>query len=276
MHRRLFLAGIAAVAAAAPAFAQTGGQAVPRGSARPDHAPWTALLQRYVHAGADGLNRVDYAGWRASARDRAALSAYIAALEAVAVSRLSRAEQFATWANLYNAVTVKEILDHYPVRSIRDIRSRGVGFDPQALVFGGPWKTKLVTVEGRRMSLDDIEHGVMRPTFADPRVHYSVNCASVGCPNLQREAFEGARLESQLDAGARAFVNSPRGVAVTPRGLRLSSIYDWFAEDFGDEAALRAHLARYASPDLASRLRNDRIVGYDYDWTLNDLTPARR
>jgi hypothetical protein len=155
------------------------------------------------------------------------------------------------------------------VRSIRDIKSRGV-LDFAALI--GPWKTKLVTVEGRALSLDDIEHAIMRPTFKDPRVHYAVNCASIGCPNLQRAAFRGASLEAQLDAAARAFINHPRAVRLEGRRLRLNSIYDWFRVDFGDEAALRAHLVRYAAPELAAQIQAATgIAGYAYDWSLNDI-----
>jgi Protein of unknown function, DUF547 len=237
-------------------------------AAEPDPAPFDALLDRYASEAPDGVNRVDYASWKASAADREALDAYIRSIEATRISALARDEQFATWANLYNAATLRVVLQRYPVRSIRDIRSEGAGLTPKALF--GPWQTKVVTVEGRRLSLDDIEHTIMRPTFRDPRVHYAVNCASIGCPNLMPRAFRAATLEADLDAAARAYINHPRSVSVTERGLRLSSIYDWYAMDFGTHAQLRAHLARYAAPDLAARIRaTERIAGYGYDWSLN-------
>ncbi len=239
----------------------------PAAAQAPDHAPFDRLLARHVAAGADGITRVNYAAWAQSAPDRAALDSYIASLERTRVSTLPRADQFAFWANLYNAVTLDVVLDRYPVRSIRDIRPN--------LWDTGPWRAQRVTVEGRRLSLDNIEHDIMRPTFRDPRVHYSVNCASIGCPNLQREAFRGNRLEAQLDAAARAFVASNRGVRITARGLQLSSIYDWFSEDFGSETQLRDHLARYADAPRAAQIRSQPIAGYDYDWSLND-TPSRR
>jgi hypothetical protein len=246
---------------------------VPRGAlaAAPDHGAWNTLLQRYVRAGADGLNRVDYAGWKASPTDRAALDRYIETLAGVKPSALNRADAFAFWANLYNAITIDVVLDRYPVKSIRDIKSTGAFLDPKALI--GPWRTKRVTVEGKNMSLDDIEHGTMRPTFKDPRVHYAVNCASIGCPNLAREAFNGAALEAQLDAAARDFIAHPRAVTVTGEGLRLSSIYTWFAEDFGDQTALKAHLVRYAPPEKARAIAAaGKIAGYAYDWSLNDVS----
>jgi hypothetical protein len=230
-----------------------------------------ALLGRYVSMHADGVARVAYARWRGDAAAMAALGAWIAEAAARRPSAMPRAEAFAFWANLYNALTLKVVLDRYPVRSIRDIRSTGVPFDPRQ--FNGPWRTRLVTVEGRAMSLDDIEHGVMRPTFRDPRVHYAVNCASIGCPNLRPRAFRAATLEAELDDAARAFVNHPRGVTVLPeRRLRVSSIYRWFKEDFGgDDAGVIAHLRRHAAPPLAARLAvATAIAGHDYDWALND------
>ncbi|MDO9503503.1 DUF547 domain-containing protein, partial [Falsiroseomonas sp.] len=180
-------------------------------------------------------------------------------------------EAFAHWANLYNALTLKVVLERHPVRSIRDIRSSGVPLDPKG--WTGPWRTRLVTVEGRRMSLDDIEHETMRPTFRDPRVHYAVNCASIGCPNIWPRAWRAATLERELDAAAAAFVNHPRGVTVLPDGrLRVSSIYSWFREDFGgSEAGVVAHVRRHAAPPLATRLtERTAIAGDAYDWALND------
>lgn len=242
------------------------GLSSPAGAASVDDA-WDGLLARHVRESADGVNRVDYGRWAASAADRAALTAYIRALEGARPSAMPRAEAFAYWANLYNAVTVDTVLARYPVASIRDIRSEGGGL--KGLI--GPWQTKKVTVEGKRLSLDDIEHGIMRPTFRDPRVHYAVNCASIGCPNLMPRAWRAATLEADLDAAASAYVNNPRGVRVTPQGLRVSSIYHWYAADFGD---LKAHLARYAAPALAAQIRAaPRIAGHGYDWRLNGTTP---
>lgn len=237
-------------------------------AAAPEPRMWDALLERYVSAGADGVNRVDYAAWKASPADRAALDAYIRSIEQTRLSTLSRDEQFATWSNLYNALTVRTILAHYPVRSIRDIRSEGAGLNPKALF--GPWLTKVATVEGRRLSLDEIENAILRTQFDDPRVHYALNCASYGCPNLRTRAWRAESLDADLDAAARAYVNHPRGVSVTAQGLRLSSIYEWYAKDFGAPAELRAHLLRYAAPELAVRIRaTERIAGYGYDWSLN-------
>lgn len=141
------------------------------------------------------------------------------------------------------------------------------------MVTGGPWNAKILKVKGVDLSLDDIEHGILRPLFKDPRVHYAVNCASIGCPNLQTEAFAGAKLDAQLDAAARDYVNHPRGVTVGPKGVFVSSIYSWFKAGFGgnDEGVLK-HLRAYAAPDLVRKLEAVTSISGDfYDWGLNDL-----
>jgi hypothetical protein len=189
-------------------------------------------------------------------------------LTQTAVSRLNRNEQKAFWINLYNALTVKVILDHYPVKSIRDIDiSPGLFSD-------GPWGKKLVSVEGEDISLDDIEHRILRPVWKDPRVHYGVNCASHGCPNLQPEAFTAENSDELLDKGAREFVNSPRGARIENGKLTVSSIYVWFKPDFGGtDAGVIDHLKKYAQPGLRTQLEKiDRISDNQYDWTLNEAT----
>ena len=235
------------------------------------HASFDALLKRYVKPQPDGVNRVDYARWKAASADVKALKDYIATQAKAQPSRLSRNEAFAYWANLYNAITLQLIIDRFPVKSIRDIKSDSY-IDPKAYL--GPWRTKRVTVEGKSLSLDDIEHEMMRPVFKDPRVHYSVNCASFGCPNLLPKAWDAATLDADLDAAARDFVNHPRAVEVVAGSkLRVSSIYKWFRDDFGpDDAAVIAHLKRYAKPDLAARLDKATGISEDqYDWSLNGL-----
>jgi hypothetical protein len=237
-----------------------------------DHGAFNTLLDSFVEVGGDGIARVGYRRWKSEGH--AALKAYIGRLEAVDVAALDRPEQFAYWANLYNAKTLDIVLEHYPVRSIKDI-SLGGGL--VALVTGGPWKAKVMKVAGEDLSLDDIEHGILRPVFKDPRVHYAVNCASNGCPNLGKEAFTGARLNEQLEAAARAFVNHPRGASVTREGLTVSSIYSWFKVDFGgDDKGVIAHLKRYADAPLAAKLKGLSVISDDqYDWSLNDIETDR-
>lgn len=229
-----------------------------------DHGVWDRLLSAYVKPGADGVSRFDYEGLKA--RDRAALDGYIAALAATPVSALNRAEQFAYWINFYNALTIQVVVDHYPVDSIRDI-----DISP-GLFSSGPWGRKLVTVEGETLSLDDIEHRILRPIWRDPRIHYGVNCASIGCPNLIASAYTAGNIDGLLTQNARAYVNHPRGAAVEDGLLTVSKIYSWFDEDFGgSEAGVIAHLREYAGPELLVQLRGiEDVAGYEYDWALND------
>jgi hypothetical protein len=229
-----------------------------------DHGAWNEFLSRNVRAGDDGLNRIAYG--KVSRADRKALDAYLERMQQVPILRFNRAEQRAYWINLYNAATVKVVLDHYPVPSILKI-----SISP-GLFAKGPWKKKLLEVEGQAVSLDDIEHRILRPIWKDPRTHYAVNCASIGCPNLQTRAYTSANLEELLDAGARAYVNHPRGARVDKGKLIVSSIYVWFASDFGgSDAGVIDHLRQYAEPALAKRLRPVTEIDDDeYDWTLND------
>jgi len=229
--------------------------------AEPLHAPWDRLLKTYVSAADDGVNRFEYKA--VTSDDRAALQAYLKALEATQVSELPRDAQMAFWINLYNALTVEVVLEAYPVGSIREIKN--------GLFSIGPWGKELVTVEGRELSLNDIEHETLRKQWDDPRIHYAVNCASWSCPNLAARAYTAETLEAMLEEGARDYVNHPRGVWFDQGRLQVSSIYRWYKEDFGDtDEGVIAHLKIYAAPELKSKLDTvDHIAGTDYDWTLN-------
>lgn len=229
-----------------------------------DHSAWSAFLQRNVRVGDDGINRIAYGA--VSAEDLSHLRIYLRDLQREPVSKLSRAEQRAYWINLYNATTVDTVLAHYPVESILDI-----GISP-GLFARGPWGKKLLRIENEDVSLDDIEHRILRPIWQDPRTHYAVNCASLGCPNLQPEAFTAANMDALLDKGARAYVNHPRGARVDNGKLYVSSIYEWFKSDFGgSDAGVIAHLKRYADAPLAKALAGvEKISDDEYDWALNE------
>lgn len=233
-----------------------------------DHNPWDRFLKTYVSAFRDGVNRVAYA--RVSDTDRKRLDRYIDDLTVLPISAYSRDEQRAYWINLYNALTVQLILDHYPVKSIRRIKPNVFSF--------GPWRKKLITVEGERLSLDDIEHRILRPIWRDPRLHYAVNCASIGCPNLGTEAYTASNADTLLDRGAQTYVNNARGAEFRNGRLIVSSIYKWFQEDFGDsDEGVIEHLQRYAEPTLAARLNGTKKISGDrYNWALNDASRASR
>lgn len=229
-----------------------------------DHAPWQRILDGYLRTNhPSGINRFDYAGLQADAEHSGNLRDYLGSLQALDPRRYSGAEQKAYWINFYNALTVRLVTDAYPVDSIRDLGDNWL--------IPGPWRDVHAKVAGQDLTLDDMEHEILRPIWQDNRIHYAVNCASFGCPNLNAQAFTAANTERLLEEGAQEYVNHPRGVTPTGGDLLLSSIYDWFREDFGgDEEGILNHLHQYAAPQLAAKLgafQGD--LEYDYDWSLN-------
>lgn len=240
----------------------------PNSTIHVNHEAWGHFLGAYRRVTPEGAVQVAYRD--VTPDDRRALNRYIDALGETPVSTLDRQEQFAYWVNLYNALTVKLILDHYPVESIREIEF-GRSFVPSFLVGDGPWGQELITVEGVPLSLDNIEQRIIRPLFHEPRAHYVLNRAAVGSPGLMAEPVDAARLEDQLDTAARTFINSPRAVTVDGNRAGVSSIYTWFREDFGgSEDAVLVHLRNFASPELRAQLdRASRVRDQGFDWGLN-------
>jgi hypothetical protein len=228
-----------------------------------NHSLWGNLLSRHVRKSNRGVNLVDYRGF--SAADRTMLADYIAILTGVSISQFNRDQQLAYWINLYNALTVQVVLDHYPVDSIRDIN-----ISPGLFTIG-PWDKTLISIEGEDLTLNDIEHRILRPIWRDPRIHYAVNCASIGCPDLRDRAYPATGIDKLLDQAATAYVNDPRGVSVVDGKVSVSKIYDWFIEDFGgSEETVLHHLQQYAAPELAARLEAiGKLSNEHYDWSIN-------
>ncbi|MXY24017.1 MAG: DUF547 domain-containing protein [Acidobacteria bacterium] len=230
-----------------------------------DHGPWQEILDGYVATDGEGVNLFDYEGLQANAGDAAKLNAYLEYLQNLDPRDYSRAEQMAYWINFYNALTVKVVLDEYPVETIRDIHEGVVPYT-------GPWDDVHARVTGEDLTLNHMEHGILRPLWQEERIHYAVNCAAYGCPHLIDTAFTAANTEELLDAGARAYVNNFRGVDVVDEDfIVISSIYDWYAEDFGDtEESIMEHLRQHAEDELATFLEGfEGAIEYDYDWGLN-------
>lgn len=235
-----------------------------------DHSVWQSLLDAFVLEHESGVNRFDYAALKANSGERERLRDYLAGLQAIDPREYSRAEQKAYWINFYNALTVETVTEEYPVDSIREISESLLGIG--GLIPVGPWRDVRAEVAGIDLTLDDMEHGILRPIYRDPRIHYGVNCASIGCPNLVTTAFSAGNTEQLLDGAARAYVNHPRGVDIVDEDFMvISSIYTWFVEDFGgDENGVIEHLLQYAEPELAEQLREFfGFIEYEYDWALN-------
>lgn len=236
-------------------------RAEPLSTAVIEHSLWQQVLDSYLKVGDDGINRFAYSSVDETGEHR--LSTYLQQMAAIDPRTYNRAEQQAYWINVYNALTVAVVLK-YPNRS--SILRMGERFFSI-----GPWDDTIYAVVGQSLTLNDIEHRILRPIFKDHRVHYAVNCASIGCPNLAVDAFTGAELEVQLAQREREYIHHPRGVTFDRRGhLQLSRIYQWYSDDFAaNEAQLIAHLAeRHQTLGAKLAAYSGKII-YDYDWDLN-------
>jgi hypothetical protein len=275
LNRRFFLQAVTASAAvlAAPA---TRAQAFDHG-----HGAWTALLKpNVVLLRAGQSSQLRYAGMQA---ERAALKAYLSGLSGVSAAAFqgfSQPQQMAFLINAYNAFTVELILSKYP--GLASIKELG-GF------LSTPWKPKWIDLLGEKVSLDGIEHERLRARgrYDDPRIHFAVNCASIGCPMLREEAFVADRLDAQLDEQATRFLSdrTRNRYDATSDKLMVSKIFDWYGEDFrlGHRGitSLPGYLAGFAevladAPADRARVRSaSAAVGFlSYDWALNDVRKA--
>ena len=240
-----------------------------------EHEIWDGLLKKHVLLLDGGrASRLRYAGM---AQDHAALKGYlekISAVEEAQFDRWTREQQEAFLINAYNAFTVEKVLTRYPdIRSIWDFGK----------LFGNPFKDRFFTLLGKKSSLDDIEHGLLRKKYREPRVHFALNCASVGCPMLREEAYAGPRLERQLEEQAARFLSDRSRNRFVPRSpeagpdagtLQVSKIFDWYKEDFEPRAQFFARYAKALADDPAAQkaiAEGKAALGFlEYDWTLND------
>ena len=227
-----------------------------------DHAAWDALLKKNVVV----LEGGKASQFRYGEVDRKALQPYLKTLSGVSEEEFkgwSKEEQMAFLINAYNAFAVEKILTRYPdIRSIWDFGK----------IFGNPFKDEFFTLLGRRMSLDGIEHGLLRKNYREPRVHYAVNCASVGCPMLREEAYVAARLDRQLEEQAVRFLSDRSRNRFRDGRLEVSKIFDWFKEDFAPRAIF---FTRYNGA-LGYPGGDVPLAFLDYDWSLNDFRSSSR
>jgi hypothetical protein len=247
----LVAAGTAAWTIAAPP-APAGGEPAPKRGF--DHSAFDGLLAKYVTP--DGVR---YRDWSADDADRKALDEYVARLAGGRPSGLPSPDALAFWIDAYNALTLKLILDNYPVKSIKNI--------------GSPWKKTLITVEGRDLSLNDIENEVIRKEWDEPRIHFALNCASVSCPPLRAGAYTGAELDTQLEEQTRAFLADPafNRLDAGEGKLHLSKIFQWYREDFEGEDRTLVDWLRPYLPGLEGREDGDPKIDFGgYDWDLNE------
>lgn len=275
MNRRRFGIALGALFAASASS--------PASAAGFDHAAWTALLKKAVVLESNGnASAVRYAALKA---DRPALQAYLkqlSAIEPAAFDAWPKTERMAFLINAYNAFTVELVLTRYPdLKSIKDLGS----------LFSSPWKKAFIPLFGKTLSLDDIEHGMLRKrgAYDDPRIHFAVNCASIGCPMLREEAYVAANLEAQLAEQATRFMSDDSRNRYAPdrKRLEVSMIFDWYGDDFrqgflgidSTEAFFARYADRLASASEARAAITAKQVPVsllEYDWRLNDARNAAK
>ncbi|MCA6073648.1 DUF547 domain-containing protein [Fulvivirga sedimenti] len=224
----------------------------------PSHELWDELLKAHVRA--DGM--VDYKGF---IKEREKLEEYLEVLAAGAPdpAMWSEEQQLAYWINAYNAFTVKLIVDNYPIESIKDLNP-AIAIPTVSTV----WNKKFFKIGGVEMSLDQIEHDILRKDFQEPRIHFAINCASVSCPPLRPEAFVADKIDRQLDAQAVDFINDASRNLISATNPQISKIFSWFSGDFKKNGTLIEFLNRYSQ----TRIQPDADIDYlDYDWALNDV-----
>lgn len=227
-----------------------------------DHSPWNGLLNKYV----DRAGQVDYKSWKKSPRDTGLLDKYLNELsQADAGIKASRNGQLAFWINAYNAVTIKGILREYPTSSIRNHTAKLYGYNI--------WHDLLLVVGNTKISLNDIEHNVLRKS-GEPRIHFAIVCASRSCPRLLNEAYTAHKIEKQLVDNTRHFFADTRNFRYNNGTFYLSSIMKWFATDFGEDRSSQLQAIAPYLPDRQSQQAAARGAGrvsyLNYDWNLND------
>ncbi|MDW7694179.1 DUF547 domain-containing protein [Flammeovirgaceae bacterium SG7u.111] len=227
------------------------------GSSPVSHEQWDALLKKHVNA--DG-----YVNYRSFLKDSTKLNEYLSVLSKnyPDSNKWSENEQLAYWINAYNAYTVQIVLRHYPLESIKDIGSK------IAIPFvNSVWDIKFIEIEGEALDLNNIEHGILRKHFSEPRIHFAINCASESCPKLRNEAFVAEKLEQQLTEQTVGFINDPSKNQLAENEVKLSKIFSWFGGDFKKESSLVEFLNKYSKVQISE----GADVSYlDYDWRLNE------
>ncbi len=229
------------------------------GSDKIDHSLWTALLEKYVND--EGL--VNYRGF---IRDSVQLNAYLRRLTESSPDDInwSEKERLAYWINAYNAFTVKLIVDHYPLASIKDI-----GSAIQIPFVNSPWDIKFIEIEGKKLDLNNIEHSILRKEFDEPRIHFAINCASFSCPTLRKEAYSAEKLDAQLNEQAVTFINDLLRNDIKSNQAELSRIFSWFKGDFTKNGSLKEYINQYSR----TKMDDDTKISFrKYDWSLNDLS----
>ncbi|MEM7548458.1 MAG: DUF547 domain-containing protein [Bacteroidota bacterium] len=221
----------------------------------PSHKPWTFLLEKHVSENGS----VDYEGFQ---NDIALLDMYLNKISKNAPSKKwSKEDQLAYWLNAYNAFVIKLVLNHYPIKRIRDV-TLYIPF------INTPWDIEFIPLNNQKVDLNFIEHKVLRKVFKEPRIHFALVCASKSCPSLRREAYEGARVRDQLQEDGINFINDSKKTSISEDRIVVSPIFSWFKEDFNKDGSLIDFINGFSNVEI----RSDAEIEYlEYDWSLNSF-----
>lgn len=227
-----------------------------------DHSLWQSFLDKYVkYSDHNKMYMVTYSKIKKVDKDN--LQKYLDAMALLDPKTLRRNEQLAYWINLYNALTVGLILKYYPVKSITKL---GKGWFRT-----GPWKDNIIRINRKNISLHDIEHRILRPIWNNPKIHYALNCASLGCPDLAPQTYNSKNIDEQLLKAGNRFINQPKGVNFVAGRLMLSRIFDWYEDDFGGEKGVKKELLEHSQGAIKNRIKFYKgRISYRYNWQLNE------
>ena len=228
-----------------------------------DFQPLQKFLDKYVVTKADQT----YVGYASvTAIDKQNLSQMIIKYSKLDILNYNKNQQLAYWIDMYNMLTIQVVLEHYPVKSIMDIDKNWLGYSKV-------WDQKVITIMGKSLTLNDIEHRIIRPIWKDPRIHSAVNCASFSCPNISIEAYTGKVINKQLNTSFSIWVNSHKGVDLKNNKIYLSQIFDWYGSDFGNETQMRDFISNYIKNKNTKEAlldNNNKIFYKKYNWNLNE------
>jgi hypothetical protein len=218
-----------------------------------DHQKWSDLLKKHVSK----TGQVNYKAW---SQNHTELDQYLTTLsQNIPGKNWTEPQKMAYWINAYNAFTIKLILNHYPLKSIKEI-SDGTP------MINSPWDLKFFQIDNVDFDLNAIEHQILRKEFQEPRIHFAINCASISCPKLRNEAYFATRLEAQLEQQAKEFIHDPTKNIINADQTSLSAIFNWFQSDFTRDGDLLMYLKKY-QPALNQK---NKVVYLSYNWNLNE------
>lgn len=227
-----------------------------------DHTVWQKILEKFVVEHESGINRFDYEGLKEDGESNESLIEYVLQTSEVDPRRYTKSEQLAYWINMYNALVVYLVTSQFPLKSFEEIRLAGPDTEP--------WDLKIANMQDHRLSLSEIRNDILLPIWGDNRIHFALSDASLGGPNLAKEAFRSDNVEELLESGVSTYLNHSRGVSIKNGELTVSSLFEWYKGDFGgnDEEVI-TYLRSHTEASLSNQLGEFALFETSYDWRVN-------